>query len=227
MLFKPKSLTLLLLSILFNFALKNSSAQSIGVGFGVGIPYMAMGGMRYNIATEAANQKHSFTVVMADGTSWDFDSKIYTNPTLRKSYVFFVNDKLPKTDTNRNVVIYPGQTKKLIRKDAVVFVGSKGNDGPKEEPLAAVPKDTCWMFKIYAGAISIYSYKAETDASQYFDFSTMVGIQSGDDPIMRYSEENLRKLISSDAEAMELFYKKDYYKAIKKFDKNAERASKK
>jgi hypothetical protein len=56
-----------------------------------------------------------------------------------------------------------------------------------------------------------------------FETSSLIGIQLNDGPIFRYSEDNLKQMITSDNAAMEYFQKKQYIKAIRKFNHNTEK----
>jgi len=82
--------------------------------------------------------------------------------------------------------------------------------------------DSCWMFNIKSGAISLYSNLCEEWDERYAP-KTIVGIQLNDDPVIKFNPENLKKLILQDVAAMKEFDKKKHFKAIEKFNKDVEK----
>ncbi len=174
------------------------------------------------------NTKYTFVVTMADSSTKEVKSKIYFDTTLHKTYLLFVDKNLKKTDSNRTTKIYPSQTINIARNISTFETVMHGKStGPtKVEYLNGKPADTCWMFKAITGAINVYSYLSEEDG-QTFDRSTIVGIQLGNGPILKFNEENLKQLVGDEINALEFIQKKNYYKAIKKFNRDMEKELKK
>lgn len=86
--------------------------------------------------------------------------------------------------------------------------------------------DSCWMFKIASGQINAYSYLSEESGPNFSNW-TIIGIQLNNGPIIKYSEENLVQMVGQDADALTKIKDKDYLQAIKKYNRNAEKAAKK
>jgi hypothetical protein len=82
------------------------------------------------------------------------------------------------------------------------------------------------MFKVASGAINVYSKYPEL----YSDMNNKntIAIQTGDDgPMVKYSEENLMKMVGQDRDAAGLMDKKKFYKAVMKYNANILKAAKK
>ena len=73
------------------------------------------------------------------------------------------------------------------------------------------------MFKVIPGAISVYSYLSEQEG-QTFDPSTIAGIQLKEGPIVKLTEENLKQMVGDDLDALENIQRKNYLRAIKKYN---------
>lgn len=98
----------------------------------------------------------------------------------------------------------------------------------EKDPLnnyTGVAKDSCWMFKAISGAISAYSLLSEKD-ELYFDPSTIVGIQLNDGEIVKFNETNLKAMVGNDIDALENIQRKNYLKAISKYNRNVEKTEK-
>ena len=149
---------------------------------------------------------------MKDGSRKDVYSKIYIDTTLHKNYLELVDKSFKKSDSNRVKKIFADQTFSIARV------------GINKDIIIGMANDTCWMFKVVNGPISAYSYLA--NSSSYFDSSAINGIQAGDVAIEPFNEKNLKTMISSDPKAMEQFEKKNYYKALIKYNKNVLKAKK-
>ncbi|MGZ3926110.1 MAG: hypothetical protein ACXVJG_04075, partial [Mucilaginibacter sp.] len=88
----------------------------------------------------------------------------------------------------------------------------------EEKLLTGIATDSCWLFKVVTGKINAYSYLSEIDMVDGF---TLVGFQTGDNPnIQKLTPEALEPIIKNDEKAYKAFLKKDYYKAIEKFNKD-------
>lgn len=170
------------------------------------------------------NPKHTFMVTMADGSKKEAYSRIYADTVAHKSYLLLEDKSLPKSDSNRVRKIYPQQTMAIVRNMALAPSIIKRADFPTEPRYyTGIAKDSCWMFKVISGPVSAYSLLSEEEG-QTFNPGTIVGIQLNDGPIVRCTEENLKAMVGQDAEAMEKILDKNYLKAIKKFNRNTEKA---
>ncbi|WP_184542823.1 hypothetical protein [Mucilaginibacter sp. FT3.2] len=179
-----------------------------------------------------ANFKYKFVVIMADSSRKEVNSKILSDEQTHKTYLLYVDKSLPKSDTNRNQKIYPGQTISIERSSPLITdLRAPVKNTVREKIYKGLAKDSCWMFKAMSGSISVYSYlSVETDRT--FDERTIVGIQLHDDgPILKYNAENLKQMVGDDIDALESIQNKSYLKAIKKYNHNrqkeAEKAAKK
>ncbi|MFI5138503.1 MAG: hypothetical protein ACHQIM_11820 [Sphingobacteriales bacterium] len=167
--------------------------------------------------------EYNFLVMMRDSTKKEIKSAIYTDTTTKKHFIVLVDKKYKKTDTNRYKKIYPSQTLNLT----CVLKPKNDEDGTPGRYLPGKPTDTCWMFKAISGPISAYSYTIENDASR-IDTSTIVGIQFNNGPIVKFNEDNLKQMVGQDdINALEDIAKKNYLRAIKKYNRDIEKATKK
>jgi len=174
------------------------------------------------------NPAYTFVVEMKDGSKKEFDSKIYHDTVLKKNYLLLVDKNYKRSDTNRYKKIYPSQTvsiarniaapANLIHKNAVI---------PKPVYFAGQAADSCWMFKVISGPITAYSYMSQQEDDQIFNPYTIVAIQLNDGLIVKYTEENLKQMVGEDINALVAIKDKNYYKAIKKYNKDIEKAAKK
>ncbi|MBE9585768.1 hypothetical protein IM792_15030 [Mucilaginibacter sp. JRF] len=188
-----KLLPLLVIGLL---SFEVSSAQNTYFTPGVGLYYVNN------------NAKFEYTVTSTDGSTQKIKSKIYQDSASRKFYIEFVDKKAPKSDPNRIQKIYPDQTISISR---VVEYGVP--------PVYGIAKDSCWMFKVINGPINAYSHFAGT--SDRYDESTIIGIQNGENmPIIAFTPDNLKLLISKDRYAMDYFTRKKYLKALKEYNNN-------
>ncbi|MGZ3752958.1 MAG: hypothetical protein ACXVA2_03080 [Mucilaginibacter sp.] len=154
----------------------------------------------------AQNNKYKFTVKLKDGTVKEVKSKIYPDTVKHANYLLFEDKSLPKSDSNRHQKIYANQTLSISRP---LF---------EEKLLTGIATDSCWLFKVVTGKINAYSYLSEIDMVDGF---TLVGFQTGDNAnIQKLTPEALEPIIKNDEKAYKAFLKKDYYKAIEKFNKD-------
>jgi hypothetical protein len=181
---------------------------------------MAMVGMR---GASNTSLEYPFQVLMRDSSRIQITSAIYNDTSKKKSYLLIVEKKFKKTDTNRFRRIYPSQTLSIDQSTEVLT--NKPNQIQYAYHNFGKPTDSCWMFKVKAGAITAYSYSCE-DWNDYYSPSTVVGIQVRDEPIVQFNAENLKKMIESDLEAMKYFDKKKYFKAIDRYNKDSRKAEK-
>jgi hypothetical protein len=165
------------------------------------------------------NKKYDFTVNMKDGTTQEVSSKILIDTSTHKSYLLLVDKKLSKSDPNRNKKIYVDQTTSISRN--TWFKNTVRPDDEKPSKLmTGIAKDTCWMFKVVSGPINAYSILSEEAGFTFSEYS-LVGIQFNDGPIVKLNEENLTAMVGNDVDLIKKIKKKDFYKAIKNYNKQA------
>jgi hypothetical protein len=230
-----KKYALIPLIFLFVFSVKTSLAQFRGMGgvrASMNMRFVnQQNGLFLNMQTLRGadyvyNEKYDFMVTMLDGSKKLVRSKIYVDTATDKNYLLLVNKNLPKTDPNRNQKIYPSQTLSIDRD--VTPGGINIDDPPPEKKVyfTGIAKDSCWMFKVLSGPITVYSYLTEHN-SQLFDPVSIVGIQFHDGPIVAFNAENLKAIIGQDdLDALEIIQHENYYRAIKKYNRDKEKDAK-
>ncbi len=189
--------------------------------------FMQMNMMNYT--DRDYNPKYTFIVTMKDSTKVTVDSQILNDTTLKRNYLLLVDKKFKKSDSNRYKKIYPSQTISIARdiSSAAVSVHTNAEEPP---PVYFVGKatDSCWTFKVITGAITAYSSLSELPDDYVFKPFAITAIQLNNGPIVKYTEDNLKQMIGQDdLDALEYIQKKNYFKAIKKYNKDAEKAAKK
>jgi len=153
-----------------------------------------------------ANYKYDFKVTMKDGTVKVVTSKIYADTTTHKSYLIFVNKDLKRSDPNRETRVYPSETVKISREQV---------DFEKKFDVEGVPTDSCWLFKVMKGKINAYSHLSEVvDLNEAY----LRAFQTGDGPIQKLDSAALAPIVKEDPKAFKAFEKKNYYKAIDKYN---------
>ncbi|MEO6524062.1 MAG: hypothetical protein ABIN91_20425 [Mucilaginibacter sp.] len=186
--------------ILIVFAFGNKAKAQAGVGATYIGDYSKMGGHetvnleleRGNWAYRLSNLKnarYTFTLTMKDNSTREVHSKLYADSANNRSYVMDDQKK-----------IYCSQTRRISRED-----GSK--------QIIGIATDSCWLFKIVSGKINAYSFLSE-GAGSY----SVSALQTGTGVIQTFDERALEQMISNDPKAMKAFIKKEYLKAIEKFN---------
>jgi hypothetical protein len=161
------------------------------------------------------NEKYTFNVVLKDGSRKEVKSKIYADTVLHKHYLLLIDKKFSKSDTaHRNQKIYADQTSNISRTTL------------SDDTIKGMANDSCWMFKVISGPITAYSCLSEPDG-QYFDDSSIVGIQLNGGQIVKYNEVNLKQMVGDDINALENIQRKNYFKAIKKYNRDVKKEAKK
>ncbi|WP_295674099.1 hypothetical protein [uncultured Mucilaginibacter sp.] len=181
--------------------------------------------MRHVAATEL---EYDFEVFLRDGTKIEVTSAMYTDSVTKRHFIVLIDKKYKKSDTNRYKKIYPIQTLYIQRNLAMNGPGLIHNNIKPPPPVyyKGAANDSCWMFKVISGAINAYSFSGQEDGT-YFNETSIVAIQLNNGPILNFNEENLKLMVASDINALEAIGKKNYYKAIKRYNKDIEKASKK
>ncbi|WP_144249551.1 hypothetical protein [Mucilaginibacter corticis] len=171
--------------------------------------------MNLNNRNDIHNSKYEYNVLMKDSTQLKVKSKMLSDTGSRKNYLLLVDKKYPKSDPKREQKIFPDQTVKITRTEEI------GN-GSKPFEINGIAKDSCWMFKVITGRINAYSYLSEVD--MFFQPETICGIQLNDGPIVKLNADELTTMVGNKEDALKFIKKKNYYKAIKRYNKDFEKA---
>jgi hypothetical protein len=169
-------------------------------------------------------EEYDFVVTLRDSTRKEITSAIYTDSVTRKRFIVAEDKKYKRSDTNRYKKIYPSQTLYIDQLSLIYDNGIHGKTSVKH--LFGKPADSCWMFNVKPGAINSYSYMCKPWSGSNSPVM-ILGIQLKDGPLVQFSHENLQQMLQNDAEAMKYFDEKKYFKAIDKYNKDAEKADKK
>lgn len=227
-----KTLSILFISALLIFSANSSHAQYPGMGAFraqqnrqfVNQQMQMMMRMTNFRGVEGTVEEYDFEVTLRDNTKKKITSAIYTDTITRKRFIIVEDLKFKKSDTNRYKKIYPSQT---LYVDHITPIDENSTDeNTPVKHFFGKPTDTCWMFNVKSGGINVYSSVCEV-WSNMFTPQTVVGIQLNDGPIVKYNKENLQQIIQQDAEAMKYFDEKKYFKAIDRYNRDAEKAGKK
>lgn len=149
----------------------------------------------------ANNQKYKFKILMKDSTTKEVKSKIHMDTTLHKSYLTY-EDKTIKDKRLREQRIYSNQTLRITRDDY-------GTD------VTGMANDSCWLFKVVSGKINAYSPLSEKyDIDSFY----LRAYQLGDGPVLKMDSASLAPIFAKSPKALKAFKKKDYLKAINKYN---------
>jgi hypothetical protein len=218
--------------ILLVFSVKYSFAQRFGMGgfgmHGTGMnqtaeyqhqmkTQMRMGIMR-NVWSSVL--QYDFHVLMRDSSQKEISSAIYTNRINHKRFIIMIDSAFGELDTNRYKPLYPSQTLSVIRSYIDRYRLTDENAPIKH--MYGAPNDTCWMFNVQSGAISLYASLCNID----YEIKNIVGIQLNDSPIIAFNQENLKKIILQDKESIKEFDKKRWFRAIDVYNKDIENGQK-
>jgi len=157
-----------------------------------------------------------YQVTLKDSSVLNVKSFQYTDTTSHKTFLVYENKNFKKSDSaHRYQKIYADQT---------LYISVTDDDFGRLS--YGVPLDSCWMFKVMNGPISVYAKSfyyltlAANGNEQEFDKGEIVGIQLNDGPIVQLTDDNLKGMLGQDAAALESLEKKKYYKAIKKYNRH-------
>ncbi|HZY39574.1 MAG TPA: hypothetical protein VFE53_23120 [Mucilaginibacter sp.] len=167
--------------------------------------------------------EYTFQVVLKDSSKTEVYSRIYMDTAAGKTYLLVIDNKFSKSDpSHRERKIYADQTISITR------IASSGYLNHPVE-VKGMATDSCWMFKAIKGSVTAYSYLSEYDdrANDHFDSEAIIAIQLNEGPIVQYSEKNLTQMVGQDARALEIIQNKNYYRAIKRFNKDTPTIEKK
>jgi hypothetical protein len=150
------------------------------------------------------NRKYDYTVLLRDSTELAVRSRIHTDTVAKVSYLTFEDKSQSRTAAARQRKILPSETLYVSRMDRSTGAYVLGT-----------PTDSCWLFRVEGGKISIYSLLSEVDITD--DYIT--AIQLGEGPIEPMSEGRLREMIKGNERALMFLERKNYLRAIRKFNK--------
>lgn len=166
-----------------------------------------------------AENEYTYKVVMKDGSQQTITSYIYFDTLQKKSYLLLVDKRYPRSDTaHRKVKIYSTQTISISR-DATP--SNPDDSVAKREWFDGMATDSCWLFKAIKGKINLYSFVSELGNSYLFDPSTIAAVQYGTGAIEKFEPDALKAFIGNDEKAMKYFDKKNYFDAVKRYNKDA------
>lgn len=167
--------------------------------------------------SNSVNFKYDYLVTMKDNAQLIVRSKIYADTARHKTYLIFVDKKYNRTDTNRNRKIYVSQTLSIAR--------MTGSGGLEKKWYTGMATDSCWMFKAISGNINAYSTFSENGLGLIPP--PLMAIQRGEGPIIKLTAGNLKPMVGQDIAALKNIQKGNYYKAIERYNHDAEVAAKK
>ena len=157
--------------------------------------------MRYYHGPNGESMKHQFTIVLKNDSVFAAKTIVKANET-----TYFVQIKNGKEKTR----LLPNQTKEIFWMD------------PAKGKMSGVASDTCWLFTMVKGKINLYSpipeYLAEPVA-----FS-----DSEDGRIIKLDSDRLLEYIGyTDTKLVNMITRKDYHKAVARYNKKFEKDAKK
>jgi hypothetical protein len=155
------------------------------------------------------NNKYTYYVTMKDSSVLEIRSKIYADTLNHKSYLIYNNTTLKHDDPNRKQKIYADQTLKINR---------EWPNGIRSLDVIGIPTDSCWLFNVVKGKINIYSHLSEVEQLNNL---YLRAFQTGNGPIQKIDSASLVVVIKDDPKAMKDFLKKDYFKAIRKYNSDS------
>jgi hypothetical protein len=207
-----KALFILSFCVLFIFSAKKSFAQHFTPG-----PILM--GTYWD-----PNPKGVYKVTFKDSSVKEVFSIMYVDPKSHKNYLVFVDRNFPKSDTiHRNQKIYPDQT---------LYIATN-RDIQSDKEIYGIPNDSCWMFPVIGGRLTVYARSMNylkpvsgfVDSNELYE-ATIIGIQINDGPILPFTEDNLKNMVGQNAKALELISEKKYFRAIKRYNSDAEKEAK-
>lgn len=146
------------------------------------------------------NHVYKYQVTMKDSSVKEVKSKFYIDDKTKKSYLTYEDKNAPGSKKDRQKKIFCFETLNISR-----------------DKLIGTPNDSCWLFKAIQGNINVYS-----DVSEGYSRNRLPlrAFQIGDGPILKLDSATLDPIFKTNPKAYEAFLKKDYDKAIKKFNEN-------
>jgi len=149
------------------------------------------------------SRTHSFSVVLKDSIEMIVDGKIECDTATGAYSLLWTDKTMKRSDSGRIKRIYPAQTSYLSRLN---------KDGQPD--FVGTSTDSCWLFPVIAGKLTVYAAIAEENLNEiYFLF-----LRKGEEPMVEFNEGSLEEALMDNKKALALFKKKDYKKAIGKYN---------
>ena len=159
-----------------------------------------MGSSKPGIAYTSEIQE--YRVVLKDSTEMSILSKIYIDSTAH-SYIIYSE----KASATSNFLV----DKKLYSRNTLNIVRLKSKTRASIDGRAT---DSCWLFKVIEGKINLYSFLPDViNNAQYFK-----AMQIDNGVMEPFNEQKLRVLMAGNLRALNFLDKKDYYKAINRYN---------
>lgn len=153
--------------------------------------------------------KHYYKVYQMGGTDTLVYGRIQVDSP--SHYLLLENKAVKKKDPARFMKIYPSQTRSIAHVNLETGAEYPGR-----------PTDSCWLFKVIEGKISAYTSlgEYEDDLADGVDYYLQY-IQAGDGPLIPIQDPKALELFGDNEKARAFFAKKEFEKAIKKYNKTA------
>lgn len=149
-------------------------------------------------------EPYNFRVFFKDSTKMFVTSFIYADSAKRSFYIIAEDRSLPEKDPKRTQKIYPVETASIIQ------FNDSGN-------LTGVPTDSCWLFKVISGKISVYS---QIPKAKGLKNDMITASQVGNGPVDKFYPLVLYPIIKEDHAALNEWSKEAFINAIKKYNKD-------
>ncbi len=163
----------------------------------------------------------TYKVKLKDSTVKEITSFIYTDSIKHKDYIIFEDTKFKRSDAaHRYQKIYPDQT-------LTIAVQSRSYDYTIDDytyNTFGKPTDSCWMFDTIIGAIKVYGKYSKLGKNDYKP-ENIVGISLNGGKMEKFTDGNIKKMVATNAKALELANDGKYYRAIMRFNKGVEKAT--
>lgn len=150
------------------------------------------------------SQIEEYSVVLKDSSQMTVLSKMYTDSS-GHAYLIYSEKASPTSNLMVDKKLYCYNTLNITR------LKSK-----TKESALGMATDSCWLFKVMEGKINVYSILPDLNYdSRYFR-----AMQVNNGQIESLNERKLRVLMEGNLRALNVLDKKDYYKAIYRFNKS-------
>ena len=147
------------------------------------------------------NQRHGFKVYFKDSSIKRVFGELKTDSL--SEYLLWEDKTLKEKDSARVKKIFPAQTVCIVRDDSGL------------PPFKGTSFDSCWLFKVIEGKITAYS----TIADEEVPIDYVQYIQKDNNQVLKMTPDNLELILMDNDEALKLFKKKKYLKAIIKYNR--------
>jgi hypothetical protein len=152
-----------------------------------------------------SNNKYEYMVIKKDGTGAKVKSMIHTAEDGRHFLAIKDKGNALAESSNR---IYVSETNTIT-----FFDNSSGKN------LTGIATDSCWLFKIISGKLSLYSCYPP---ALYLSNDHIIAFQVNDELIQNFDADKLRSVLSNNTKAVDIFDKKNkdnnYIRAVQKFN---------